>query len=72
MKYSYKNIVQFIPELLRLPLVIFFSAFLIHLIHIGFAGWGKDLLSPFAFSDEYLYLHRAWHMAFIDSSGGYL
>lgn len=61
-----------LPKSIQLPLVIFLAAFSLHLIHIGFAAWGKDLLSPYAYSDEYLYLHRAWHMAFVDPSGGYL
>lgn len=72
MKYSYKDIIKSIPETTRLALIIFFSALFIHFIYIAFAGWGKDLLSPYVFSDEYFYLHRAWHMAFIDPAGGYL
>lgn len=64
--------ITMVPANYRLPVAIFFSAFFVHLLHIGFAGWGKELLSPYAFSDEYLYLHRAWHMAFVNAAGGYM
>lgn len=60
------------PKSIRLPLVTFFSAFILHFIHIAFSEWGRLLISSYAFSDEYLYLHRAWHMAFVNAAGGYM
>jgi len=55
----------------QLPVGIFFLTISVQLIHIGMAGWGADLQSPYPRSDAYVYIYQAWFTAFIDSSGGY-
>ncbi len=60
------------PEWLTLSVSVFAFTFSVHLLHIAFAQWGWDLLSPFPRSDAFYYHHKAWFSAFIDSSGGEL
>jgi 4-amino-4-deoxy-L-arabinose transferase-like glycosyltransferase len=57
---------------IRLPITVFLFTFLWHVVHIEAQNWGAGLLPVFAESDTYYYLHKAWCMAFLDSSGGEL